>query len=253
MLNQQPAEKRGPNGTRVLDVHSIFLTIQGEGPFTGQRAVFVRLAGCNIQCPGCDTDYTSKRASMQVNGIVEAVRSKLSSGLVVITGGEPFRQDIAELLILLVRGGFYVQVETNGTIRPPSLRYNLPQKCCNGEFSLEEVCEGYSKDTQKKQGVYIVVSPKTMRIEESIRQHACAFKYVLSANDIGQDGLPNRVLALPGKHPVARPRPNALVYVQPRDEQDAEQNAQHLKAAIDSCMTHGYTLQLQVHKLIGVE
>ena len=40
---------------RHLDVHSIFHTIQGEGPYCGHPAVFIRLAGCNLQCPGCDT------------------------------------------------------------------------------------------------------------------------------------------------------------------------------------------------------
>jgi len=51
-MNQQPIEKQFLHPKGDLEVHSIFLTIQGEGPFTGQRAVFVRLAGCNLQCPG---------------------------------------------------------------------------------------------------------------------------------------------------------------------------------------------------------
>src|SRR3954467_9071958 len=42
-----------------LSIHSIFYTLQGEGPYSGCPAVFMRLAGCNLQCPGCDTDYTS--------------------------------------------------------------------------------------------------------------------------------------------------------------------------------------------------
>ena len=56
MINKQPIEKREPSYEGTLQVHSIFKTIQGEGPFCGTPCVFVRLAGCNLQCPACDTD-----------------------------------------------------------------------------------------------------------------------------------------------------------------------------------------------------
>ena len=57
-INSQAIEKSAHYTTRSYDVHSIFPTIQGEGPFVGQPAIFIRLAGCNLQCPACDTDYT---------------------------------------------------------------------------------------------------------------------------------------------------------------------------------------------------
>ena len=52
-MNTQPTEKR--TNSQNLDITEIFFTIQGEGPFSGHRAVFIRLAGCNLQCPACDT------------------------------------------------------------------------------------------------------------------------------------------------------------------------------------------------------
>ena len=50
-INIQPIEKRELSTDGSVQVHSIFYTLQGEGPFAGQPAVFVRLAGFNLQCP----------------------------------------------------------------------------------------------------------------------------------------------------------------------------------------------------------
>ena len=97
-MNTQDPEPRILNA--LLQVHSIFHTIQGEGPFAGTPAVFIRLAGCNLKCPGCDTEYTSKRKEMTVAQILDAIYevSSITTKLVVITGGEPFRQDLTRLL-----------------------------------------------------------------------------------------------------------------------------------------------------------
>ncbi|WP_404603863.1 4Fe-4S cluster-binding domain-containing protein, partial [Raoultella planticola] len=97
-LNSQTPEKKDYQST--LEVHSIFSTIQGEGPFCGRPAVFVRLAGCNLQCPGCDTEYTQNRERLNYGSILQNIEERLMStssnaNLIVISGGEPFRQNIA--------------------------------------------------------------------------------------------------------------------------------------------------------------
>ena len=94
-MNTQAAEAKTKDD--LLDVHSLFFTIQGEGPFSGYRAIFVRLAGCNLQCINCDTDYTTNRfkvhSAIVVNEIrrmvAEDIKCSNSDMLVVITGGEP--------------------------------------------------------------------------------------------------------------------------------------------------------------------
>lgn len=234
-MNQQKIEKRVTAGT-PLQVHSIFHTIQGEGPFCGTPAVFIRLAGCNLQCPACDTDYTSRRANCQVSLVLEDVGKLAKSGLVVITGGEPFRQDITALIEALLDAGYYVQVESNGTLPPPT-------------------GIAFSYETQLREGAYLVISPKAGKVNQFAAMQSCCFKYVMNAQDIDHtDGLPTRALGHPCTR-LARPPEgfNRPIYLQPQDDKIGMQNALNLEACVNSCMTHGYILQLQVHKIIGME
>lgn len=240
MLNQQPPEKRVGGIQLDLHVHSVFATIQGEGPFCGTPAVFVRLAGCNLQCPGCDTDYTSKRQRYTVAQLawqVGMTRTTREPGLVVITGGEPFRQQIADFIDALLDMKYYVQIETNGTLPAANLIYNTS--------SLND-----------RTGAYIVCSPKTGRMHPSVVNNACALKYVMHANSVDpDDGLPLTALDHTAHPKLARPprgwdRP---IYLQPMDSQEQEQNNLNRAVCVASCLKHGYILQLQVHKLLGME
>src|ERR1035437_6325497 len=109
-MNNQPIEKQFLDPAGVLEVHHIFRTIQGEGPFTGERAIFIRLAGCNLQCPGCDTEYTSSRERVTVLGMclhIENIAYGMSPlPLIVISGGEPTRQNLGPLCHELVKLGY---------------------------------------------------------------------------------------------------------------------------------------------------
>ncbi len=108
----------------VLRVAEVFPSIQGEGPFIGLYSVFVRLAGCNLRCPFCDTKYAlDLRAGkkLTVNQILEIV-DKYKPSLVVITGGEPLlqRRQLNSLVDSLLKFGYRVQIETNGTLPAPT-------------------------------------------------------------------------------------------------------------------------------------
>jgi organic radical activating enzyme len=138
-------------------VHSIFLTIQGEGINIGQRAVFVRFSGCNMwsgeekdrsrdalrstaPCAMiCDTvfkghDPNKRGGRYDVNGLVEAIietnAASLSPtrfagfrghgrSLCVLTGGEPGLQVDGDLVSSLRAAGFFVAIETNGSVQLP--------------------------------------------------------------------------------------------------------------------------------------
>lgn len=240
MLNNQTVEKVQRTDGHHLDVHSVFYTIQGEGPFCGVPAVFVRLAGCNLQCPWCDTEYTKGRRTMGLDAIVQQVRALAGPGtLVVVTGGEPFRQSIGGLLQYLVAAKYYVQVETNGTLAPPENARLL-----------------YNQHIGLRLGVYIVCSPKTGKIHANVHEHACCYKYVMDAGNADpEDGLPITALghvANPrlGRPPEGNKKP---VYLQPADHQDQTVNEANTRAVVASAMKHGYTVQLQIHKLLNME
>jgi organic radical activating enzyme len=101
----------------MLQLTEIFYSVQGEGTWTGTPAVFVRLAGCNLACSFCDTDY-ALRFVATVPEIVARVRAEGGDcPMVILTGGEPLAQAETPALITALRvDGRRVHIESNGTI-----------------------------------------------------------------------------------------------------------------------------------------
>jgi len=101
----------------MIALSEVFYSIQGEGTWTGTPAVFVRLAGCNLACDFCDTDYSTKFFAT-VDEVVAAVgEAGGECPMVVLTGGEPLAQaETPALIEALRRDGRRVHVESNGTI-----------------------------------------------------------------------------------------------------------------------------------------
>ena len=250
MLNQQIPMKADHEGSASLLVHSIFGTIQGEGIFAGEPCVFIRLVGCNLQCPACDTEYTEGAKSMTVDTILDRVikHKPPKTDLVVITGGEPMRQRIGLLISVLNEYGLRVQIETNGTLYDGSI-----------DFSTGKV--------------FVMCSPKTGSVNQKLKKHITAYKYVGGANELDLchdelvaglelqdhslmvDGLPKQALGHTAKPHLARPHEGfkGKVYLQPIDRQNAVLNAYHTQAVVESCLENGYTLCLQMHKIVNVE
>lgn len=238
MINHQKPlpEHINPNG---VDIHEIFDSIQGEGPYSGEHAIFIRLTGCNLACPGCDTNYSSASYTTwsELDEILESMKNNMGSRfpkLVVVTGGEPFRQNTVGLVDTLF--GFFedIQFETNGTLEIPDMVGN---ECC------------------------IVCSPKG-RIHPSVFKHCYNWKFVVDANDWDNaNGLPIHVLD--SKQPlqaedlekVLRERESGwrTIYIQPADVKDKTQNRRNMRCAVHICKTFNYRLNLQLHKYAEIE
>ena len=131
---------KGPD----LAVTTIFRTLQGEGPYAGWPAVFIRFAGCNFgnktdYCKFCDTSFQLDQAKwFSVDGLVEEVKTVYKPGdIIVITGGEPTLQPLLPSFMLALSAGLsgpaplsVIQLESNGTqayffVQAPELRHDL--------------------------------------------------------------------------------------------------------------------------------
>jgi len=137
----------------VIPLVEVFYSLQGEGLRVGEATVFVRLAGCNLACDFCDTDFrvretlTSEALADRVDEIGQGCR------WVCLTGGEPTIHDLKSLCDTLHSRGYSLQIETNGTKPRP-------------DWGID----------------HITVSPKQPqggRLHSWYHAHASEFKYVV--------------------------------------------------------------------------
>lgn len=205
-----------------MRVNEIFYSLQGEGHHTGRAAVFVRLAGCNLACPFCDTDFSDFR-EMTEEEILQVIRQLLPSvpspvspsaapsvaasqrqrPMIVLTGGEPTLQDTVHLIDLLHQEGFFVAMETNGT-------HPLPH---NLDWS-----------TVSPKGVVAV-------------KHCNEMKLVFT-----ETCQPERFLHVEAD----------FYYLQPCDVGDKQRNQAIIAKCVEYIKTHPlWRLSLQTHKLAG--
>ena len=101
-------------------LRSIFSSIQGEGRHTGRPATFIRFAGCNLNCPWCDTRKHTKEM-LSLPEIMAKVR-KIGNRSVIVTGGEPtIVIGLRDVLSALKGEGYWLALETNGTRNIPEM------------------------------------------------------------------------------------------------------------------------------------
>lgn len=110
-----------------------FISINGEGTRCGQLSVFIRFAGCNLNCSFCDTTWANEPdvpcENLSAQQIYEYIRSTKVTNI-TLTGGEPLLvPGILTLLEKLAKDeSLYVEIETNGSVNlePFSHLFNGP-------------------------------------------------------------------------------------------------------------------------------
>jgi len=221
----------------LYPINEMFQTLQGEGYFTGLPAIFIRLQGCPVGCPWCDTQHTwDKLADREVSLFSVLAKTKESDKWaassaedllaiiarqgyqarhVVITGGEPCIHDLVPLTQQLIAQGFSCQIETSGT----------HEVRCTPE-------------------TWVTVSPKVnMRGGYDVLGQALA-----RANEI--------------KHPVGRMRDiEALDYLLTTlpdghspmiSLQPISQKEEATRLCIETCIARNWRLSVQTHKYLNI-
>lgn len=111
-----------------MKVVEIFESIDGEGKRAGLPTIFIRLYGCNLKCSYCDTAYGCEGdhyAIVSIQEIVDVVKT-MGATSITITGGEPLIHPGAKGLIkTLLDEGYWVNVETNGTVDVDDVRNEI--------------------------------------------------------------------------------------------------------------------------------
>ena len=157
------------NDMGTLKLAENFVSINGEGRYAGELALFMRFAGCNLQCDWCDTKWANgadapftKKTAVQLAEIAEDAADGYGLHRVTLTGGEPLLQkDIAELINALNNRGLDVEIETNGSVpiapvaeicrvRPVfTMDYKLPSSGMESRMCIENLSQLKESDTLK--------------------------------------------------------------------------------------------------------
>jgi len=127
-----------------LPVHERFLSFQGEGVHMGRAAFFIRLFGCPLHCPWCDSagtwhkDYVPDKVDKFTPAQLVQEVLETEAKFVVITGGEPAIHDLMDLTVLFLSFDIRVHIETSGafplkgmfdwvTVSPKRAKAPLPE------------------------------------------------------------------------------------------------------------------------------
>jgi 7-carboxy-7-deazaguanine synthase len=219
-------------------IAEIFLSIQGEGLYVGERQVFVRLADCNLDCRYCDTrGYSFREYEPQsLIGELSCYRDNYKS--VAFTGGEPLVQKdfLKEILALTHEAGFNNYLETNGTLAEAleEVIDNVDIVAMDFKFPSSTGQEGFWPQHRK---FLKIASRKEVFI-----------KSVICASTLESD-LREAV------HVIKEVNPGAILVLQPDSSADYFDIEEKIKRFKYICISENIAVCIipQIHKLVGVK
>lgn len=163
----------------MLDISEIFYSLQGEGPWAGRPAVFIRLSGCvKPFCPWCDTLYAcGSGEKTSIRDIMKKV-SSYHNDFVVITGGEPFLQwdtGLEELESRLLASGLKIQYETGGKLEIPENSKGF--KVCSPKY-INGAWHFVKKNISRADVFKFVVKDDFVTVKNFVNKHGIPAKNV---------------------------------------------------------------------------
>jgi 7-carboxy-7-deazaguanine synthase len=235
------------NQEHTYRVKAIWKTLQGEGLFAGRPAVFVRLVGCNMwsgyehtrsrdaertggHCPlWCDTDFTKEGSKDYTAAALAAAMLQVGGDVrfCVITGGEPLMQLDYKLVKALHKAGFFIAIETNGTM-------SLAEKCWDPQAVKLEAPD------------WIVCSPK-------LKEQELQLEFFDELKLVVPDYKPEDFEAFVGLQRINKINNHTLplLWLQPEDGVRLQEAR---KLAIETALTHPqWRVSVQTHKILNVE
>lgn len=265
-----------------LLVTSRFFTLQGEGPYRGHPAYFIRLAKCNLACSFCDTYFDSgewrsfisllEEADLVIDAFFKqrncptpAWAKGLSKKMVlVITGGEPSLQRNVSAFLEAAKPYFqYTQIESNGT----SVLPNLPEstllvvspKCLEKNSKVIRYLEPNSKMLERADCLKFVLSaPEDEKYSPYSEippwAHEWAEKtkkqiFVSPMNIYRKE--PQRAKTIHDKGceltMTERSEINEVVSFWEPELLDLRKNQRNHEYAAEYCMRYGFIFNLQIH------
>lgn len=161
----------------MYKVNEIFYSLQGEGRWMGRPAVFVRMSGCNLKCPFCDTDFRGYSEMSADDILSRCLEEGGECRFIVLTGGEPSLQVDEQLIATLHQAGYYLSMETNGTHAIPE---GIDWVTCSPKVDFTEGGEPIVKQVDELKLIFDG--------EHQISDHGIAstFRY-LQPCDVGND------------------------------------------------------------------
>lgn len=286
--NEIVGQKAFPDEDRLL-VTSFFATLQGEGPFSGRRAVFLRLSKCNLACSFCDTyfdqgnwfDFDRLRGSLdalmgdhvrahplagsaQEHDYKTAKMGNESTWGLVVTGGEPMLQKaLKPFLDAEVDWWGWVQIESNGIIHQDiheDVTLVVSPKClekAHGEAA--RYLKPHPKNLERANCLKFVM-------EDADTPYASVPDWALEWRDMTQREIYVSPMNVYNRKPqqakIARNANQADIHVRSAVEEkiafwepgllDLERNEANHKHAADYAIRHGLRFQVQAHLYAGV-
>jgi organic radical activating enzyme len=207
----------------------------------GKPSIFLRLAGCNLKCFWCDTEFEEGN-DLSCDAMVTLIEDMTllhKCNFLVLTGGEPMLQPLHMIIDDERLSHCTFQIETAGSYWPIA---------------------GITNKPRAKQKVSVVCSPKTPTIVQQLRSatdYDVYWKYIVRALELVDPGtgLPTMSTQIQNRFarlfsPVGQ---QDRIFVQACDQQDSLANSHNVEYAKSIALKYGYRLSLQQHKILGLE